>query len=133
MTITPIHPAMNAVVPSNAPVRHTHRHEAFPDPRRITREPRAAGDSPVRNAAEQLVASAFLVPMLAEVRDSSFGVGAFAPNIVEKRFGPMLDQQIADHVISAGRLGLVDAIVERLETQHASLGMAQPLLRGAMT
>jgi len=40
--------------------------------------------------------------------------GPFAATSVEKRFGPLLDQQFADRVAKAGNFKLVDAIVDHL-------------------
>lgn len=68
-----------------------------------------------REAAKGLVASAFIVPMLAEIRESSRAVGPFAPTLAEKRFGPILDQQIADQVMQNSNFRIVDAIVDRFE------------------
>jgi Rod binding domain-containing protein len=67
----------------------------------------------VREAAEQLVASAFIVPVLASMRETSKAAGPFAPGTVERRFGPLLDQHLADRITQASRFTLVDAIVDR--------------------
>ena len=55
-------------------------------------------------AARQLVGQAFLVPLLKEVRESTYAHGMFAPGAAEKRFGPILDHQMADALMT--RLGL---------------------------
>ncbi|HWB20958.1 MAG TPA: hypothetical protein VG711_11705 [Phycisphaerales bacterium] len=82
-------------------------------------------DRSLRDSASKLVSSAFLLPLLQEVRDSTMAVGPFAPGIAEKRFGPMLDQRIADAVASSPNFPLVNAIVNRYKhhvtnAQHTS-------------
>lgn len=79
----------------------------------------AATPTDVREAAEQLVSSAFITPMLGAMRESSMAAGPFSPGAVEKRFGPLLDQQVADRVTQASRFTLVDAIVERYAAMAA--------------
>lgn len=76
----------------------------------------AAGDDrqKLREAAGQLVSSGFIVPVLASLRESQFLEAPFAPNAAEKRFAPLLDQQIADRIVSAANFPLVDVIVDRL-------------------
>lgn len=74
---------------------------------------RAARKAEARQAAGQLVASVFVIPLLSKLRETSWGEGPFAPNIAEKRFGPLLDQQIADRIVEASNFEIVDAIAER--------------------
>lgn len=74
----------------------------------------AAGDwAAGREAASQLVSSAFILPVLAALRESQFLEPPFAPTFAERRFQPLLDQQIADRITSAANFPLVDAIVDR--------------------
>lgn len=72
-----------------------------------------------REAAGQLVASAFIMPFLASVRENSFGEGPFAPNIVERRFGPVMDQHVADQIMQGTNFDLVDTIVDRYQQMRA--------------
>jgi Rod binding domain-containing protein len=44
--------------------------------------------------------------------------GPFAENIVEKRFGPMLHQHLADRMMQSRSFGLVDAVMERMRPQR---------------
>ena len=67
-----------------------------------------------RAAAGQLVASTFILPVLAELREDSFLTGPFAPDFGERQFQPLLDQQIADQVTRGANLPLVDVIVNQL-------------------
>lgn len=68
----------------------------------------------LRESAGQLVSSAFIVPVLNALRESPFLEEPFAPTFAEKRFAPLLDQQIADRIVSAANFPLVDVIVDRL-------------------
>ncbi len=75
-----------------------------------TGERREAAES----AAKQLVSSALVMPVLESMRESNFGEdGPFSPGMVEQRFAPMLDQQLADRITGAANFGLVQQIVER--------------------
>ena len=68
----------------------------------------------VRQAAAQLVASTFIMPILQSMHDSPFLKPPFAPGFAEKRFQPLLDQQVADRLTSAARFPLIDVITDRL-------------------
>ncbi len=72
-----------------------------------------------REAAKSLVASAFVVPLLASVRETSFATGPFAPTMAERRFGPIIDQQIADQIMSGTNFAVVDAVVDRLHAPQS--------------
>ncbi len=74
----------------------------------------------VRQAAAQLVSSTFIMPVLRAMHDSPFLEPPFAPGYAEKRFQPLLDQQVADRLTNAARFPLIDVIVERL------MGPARP-------
>ena len=67
-----------------------------------------------REAATQLVAAALIMPVLKSLRDSPMLRPPFAPGLAEKRFAPLLDQQIADRITGASNFSLVDQIVDRL-------------------
>ncbi len=68
----------------------------------------------VRQAAAQLVASTFIMPILQSMHDSPFVKPPFAPGFAEKQFQPLLDQQVADRLTSAARFPLIDVITDRL-------------------
>lgn len=81
------------------------------------------GDQPLdeaklRESAKKLVASALLTPLLEEVENSSLRPkeGPFAKNVVEKRFGPLLHQHMADRMMQSGgrSSALVDAVIKRM-------------------
>ena len=67
-----------------------------------------------REAATQLVSAALILPVLESLRDSPMLRPPFAPGFAEKRFAPLLDQQIADRIAGAANFSLVDQIVDRL-------------------
>jgi hypothetical protein len=67
-----------------------------------------------RQAAEQLVSTAFIAPVLAALRAGSIDDGPFAPGFAESQFLPLLHGHIADRVVKAARLPLVDALLKRL-------------------
>jgi Rod binding domain-containing protein len=79
--------------------------EVREDPERLAR---------AQEGAEQLVASTFIVPILQELRESNQAAPPFGPGMHEKRFGPMLDAQVADRIVRAQGLGIVDAVRNRM-------------------
>jgi len=68
-----------------------------------------------REAAEELVATAFIKPLLSQMRETSQATGPFAPTNVEKQFAPMLDSIIAQQIVRSGRFGLVDAVARQMQ------------------
>ncbi len=70
--------------------------------------------SEAREAASQLVASAFIEPALASLREGTFAEPPFAAGFVERRFAPLLDLQIADRITASANFPLVDLIVRWL-------------------
>jgi Rod binding domain-containing protein len=82
---------------------------------------RTPGDAgAARVAAEQLVATTFIAPILARMRESVFAEAPFAPSAAEKRFGPFLDQHLADRIVHASRFPLVDEVARRLTAGGAT-------------
>lgn len=79
--------------------------EAREDPERFER---------AQQGAEQLVSATFIVPILQQLRESSTAEAPFGPGMYEKRLGPMLDAQIADRIVSAQRLPIVEAVRDRM-------------------
>ncbi len=72
-----------------------------------------------RTAAGRLVASAFIQPVLSSLREGPFVAPLFEPGPMEKRFGLMLDWQIADRITEAANFPLVDAVADRLVPRTA--------------
>ncbi|MHC4429988.1 MAG: hypothetical protein ACYS0D_15525 [Planctomycetota bacterium] len=108
---------MNAIGPIESagvamPVAASRRGEGFAQ---TLAHATASGDrQQLRSAAEQLVASSFIQPILAQLRESPFAAGPFAPGLTERQFAPLLDQHLADRIVRGANLPLVDVIVERL-------------------
>jgi len=67
-----------------------------------------------REAVSQLVSAALVQPALASLRGGAFMEGPMAPGMAERRFGPLLDREIADRVVHAANFPLIDAILDRL-------------------
>lgn len=74
----------------------------------------------LRDAVSQLVSTALVEPVLSSLRESPFLTGPFAPGDAERRFGPLLDQQIADRVVTAANFPMIDTMVERYWRQATS-------------
>ena len=67
-----------------------------------------------RDAATRLVASAFVMPVLASMHDSPFLEPPFAPTFAQKQFQPLLDRHLSDRITGSANFPLVDVIVDRL-------------------
>lgn len=84
-----------------------------------------AGDRPSeegRRAAEQLLSTAFIMPVLRQVREMNNAPAPWGPTEAEKQFGPLLDQRMADDLVRAGNW----KIVERLARDLSRLGPETP-------
>ena len=64
----------------------------------------------VRLAAEQLVASTMLKPILSQIRQDPFKSDLFHGGRTEEIFGEQLDNIIADRMVSKQGFGLVDSV-----------------------
>ena len=80
-----------------------------------------------RQAVNKLIASAFIVPALQSLRDSSLAAeGPFSPNMAQRRFGPMLDQKIADEIVQGANFNLTDSIIRQYEQLAAGQNAQMP-------
>ena len=84
-----------------------------------TKHAEAAGVDPnrfdqARAAAEQFVATAFIVPMLAQMRNDPFRSDLFHGGFAEDAFQSQLDTILADRVTQRANLPLVDSILDRV-------------------
>ena len=77
-------------------------------------------------AARQLVGQAFLVPLLKEVRESTSAHGIFAPGAAEKRFGPIIDHQIADALMTRLDLDLIAKVRQDIVNKEPSKAEVTP-------
>ena len=82
----------------------------------------ASGDASRRKEAEEaaagLVSDALILPILKQIRRSSFNTkGVFAAGSGEKTFGPEFDMQIADRIAHSPQLGVRKALADRMMKQ----------------
>lgn len=76
---------------------------------------------PAREAAEQLVATALINPLLAQMRNDPFRSEFFHGGFAEDAFGSQLDTILADRVTRGSNLPIVDAL-ERYLTRPTYQG-----------
>ena len=76
-------------------------------------------------AAEGLVATSFIKPILTQVRESNNAPPPFGPTQAEKQFGSLLDNELADEIVHAAQFPLVDKLVEKF-TQHLPAESTKP-------
>jgi len=67
-----------------------------------------------RTAMQQFVSATFVEPLLSQLRSTSQAEGPFAPGDAERRFGPLLDQHLADRMTASGNFPLVDRLEEHI-------------------
>lgn len=78
-----------------------------------------ASDADVREAAEDLVANAFIAPVLRQLRETSDAAPPFQQTPAEKQFGQMLDAETARQIVRKSDLPLVDRLAETFEQLRA--------------
>lgn len=85
----------------------------------------AAAEDRGRTAANQLVATALVQPILAELRNSPFKSDLFDGGRAEEVFGQQLDTVLAERIASSAGFGASSALVAQLSGgRHASAGAA---------
>lgn len=67
-----------------------------------------------RQSAEQLVASVFVEPVLAQLRETNRAAPPFAPTRGEQMFNELLDRRLAEDIVKAGQFPLVDRVARDL-------------------
>ena len=72
-----------------------------------------------RTAAEQFVATAFVVPMLAQMQNDPFRSDLFHGGFAEDAFKSQLDTILADRVTRRADLPLVDSILDHILNTRA--------------
>ncbi len=68
-------------------------------------------------AAQRLVSTTFLEPLVREAREATAPTGRFAPGATETRFGHMLDQRFADSIAASPDFAPVASMERSLLTQ----------------
>lgn len=76
--------------------------------------PGARDPDRARKAAEQFIASTFLMPILKEIRAQNRAAPPFGPTQAEKALGPLMDAQLADRIVRSSQFGLVDRVADQL-------------------
>jgi Rod binding domain-containing protein len=91
----------------------------------------AEAHASAEKAAQGLVSNALILPILKQVRRSSFGENSvFSGGNGEKAFGPEFDMQLADRIAQSPRLGVREALVQRLERRSPVAGNQTPASNG---
>jgi Rod binding domain-containing protein len=81
----------------------------------------------VQQAAEQLIASTFYLPMLQSMRDDPFRSELMHGGYGEDAFAGMLDQELADRMARRDATGLVDMVSQRfLQAHRPAAGKTNP-------
>lgn len=75
-------------------------------------------------AAQKLVASTLVEPILKQLRSTNNSAAPFGPTEAEKQFGPILDAQIADNIVNAADFPLVERIKQDLLKNSAYMAQA---------
>ncbi len=119
--------APNITTPTTTPL-------AFPKPTgdRFARELRAVesaistdGLDPekakiLRKSAEQLVATTFIMPMLAKMREDPFKSDLFHGGQTEEIFGQRMDTILAERIVAKADFAIVDAVYQSIANRAAS-------------
>ncbi len=79
----------------------------------------------LRRAAQQLVASAFVVPLLEQMREDPFKSELFHGGFAEDAFSQQLDTILSDRIAQRQNLPLADAVYRHIAAQ-ASRRIALP-------
>ncbi|MEL7473560.1 MAG: hypothetical protein AAGK04_09605 [Planctomycetota bacterium] len=73
-----------------------------------------------RDAAERFVSATFIQPLLKQFRESNQAAPPFAPSEAEKSFGGILDAMLADQIVQAQGLPIVERLARDLLRDSAS-------------
>jgi len=96
------------------------------DPGPADQSPSEVADRLAETGARRMMADAFLVPLLKEVREAAASEGIFAPGPGEKRFGSMLDAAYADQMLDSNHFPLADALEEKLRASFHRVAGIEP-------
>jgi Rod binding domain-containing protein len=91
---------------------------ANPNPLSVATKPDSEGEesnqSRARAAAEGLVSTTFIEPILKQLRESNNTPPPFGPSSAEKQFSTMLDTKLSDEIVRAANFPLVTRIAAQL-------------------
>jgi len=92
--------------------------QANPSPLSIATKPVGEGEesaqSRAQTAAEGLVSTTFVEPILKQLRESNNTPPPFGPGKAEKQFSAMLDTKLSDEIVHASNFPLVKRIAAQL-------------------
>lgn len=71
-------------------------------------------EAEARVAAEGLVSTTFIEPILKQIRESNTAPPPFGPSNAEKQFASLLDTTLADEIVHASNFPIVDRIASQL-------------------
>lgn len=74
-----------------------------------------------REAAEQLVATALVQPVLKQLRETNNAAEPFKPNSAERSFGQMMDTQLSQRIVGSKSWALVDRVADTLMKRSSAL------------
>lgn len=72
-----------------------------------------------KSAARELVAIAFVQPVLKQAREARAGEGPFGVTQAERQFGGMLDSMTAGNIVKSSNWGLVDRLAHDMLKRNA--------------
>ncbi len=131
-TNAPVNPFAEPTTPSAAVYRGQTPPQAQPFADTLSRARREApaaelpDETTLREAAGQLVAAAFVLPLLAEVRDSPLKTDLFGGGFAHDSMREQLDTQIAGRLTASPRFPLVDTLVDHFTRPRPVTPPAQP-------
>ena len=77
-------------------------------------------------AAEKLVATTFIKPMLKQAREMNDAPPPFGPTQAEKQFGALLDNKIADDIAASMYLAITDRMAREMDERSRALNGDEP-------
>ncbi len=95
---------------------------------RAQTRPDKANQSPeqkAREAAEQLVATALVQPVLKQLRETNNAAEPFKPNSAERSFGQMMDTQLSQRIVGSKSWALVGRVAQTLMKRGAATSKAE--------
>ncbi len=116
--IPPYPPSRPAIDTDKLPPKNTNP-LANPNPLSIATKPSSNDESQsstvrARQAAEGLVSTTFIEPILKQMRESNDTPPPFGPSNAEKQFASLLDTKLADEIVRAANFPLVERITAQL-------------------
>lgn len=116
------HPGTNAGKRAGAAAQGTNPDGITLDPGKGFNPGVSVEDDDARKAAQGLVSTTFIEPILKQARESNDAPPPFGPSRVEKQFGALLDTSLAEEIVQASDFPLVDRIAADLSKhgKHAA-------------